>query len=200
MGKEWDVTGAMAHIKATRRIFHLFPGQQSANLHCLHPSWPSLKGLILNWHCTVRTKWRWQKLTIRHTSFQKWAASPRKKCKMMIIRLCSTIWRTITRYPKVISRRWVRFKHMKKKCARLSTRWWNRRFPKLYRLRLPESANKAAKNRKLITSPQNFEWFIDDWICLFVLARNTFRSFQKWSSKNSRPITMWSIGLTKRWK
>ena len=93
MDKEWEVavTEAMVHIKAIHRISHLYQVQRSANLHCLHHSWPNLKDLILNWHCTLRIRWRWQKLTIKHTSFQKWAVWHRKRCKMMIIRLCSTI-------------------------------------------------------------------------------------------------------------
>ncbi len=138
MVNEWGGIEVMANIKAILRIFHLCQGQRSANLPYLRPSWPNLKDLILNWHCTLRTKWQWQKLTIKRISFRKLAVWPRKRCKTTIIRLCSTIWKIITRYPRAISQQWVRFKLMKKKCARLSTRWWNRRFQKLFHLHSPE--------------------------------------------------------------
>lgn len=182
---------AKAPTRAISRTSRLSPSPPSESHPCHPRSWPNLRGLTLSWRFTRRTRSRWRRQTTRRTSFQKWGASPAKKWLMTTTRHSSTIWKITTRSPKDTYPRWARYKHMRKKCARLSTRWWNPRFRRLCRRRSQEWASKDRKNRKLLLLQYSY-WPITAVVVFFEFFLELscrLLSFQ------SRSFSFWNVAV-----
>ena len=126
----WSAVTAVArldHTRGTSRISARCRSQPRGSLLCHHLSWRSWKAHTRSSRCILsRTEWRAcresQMLTKLTSNTTKWVALRRRKFRMTTTRHSSTTSRTIIRSPKATFRQWARSRHMKKKCARLSTK------------------------------------------------------------------------------